>query len=408
MKKHILFLFLFFVLLSFSQEIEQQKKLKRYIRPSVYIDIYTTNYTDIKNLRLDSKGIYSSRINKRRNNQESYAFRLINFGFTLPVFTKTWENEEKAHMPTFNLIFTGNGLIAKPMFAIIENNHRLQKIGLGLRAIYTDGKKSTFFVNFSPFISQDQTTIKSPTIRFSASFVYNYTFNKYFSFRVGLNKSYLLAELGYYLPFIGFRAGKLDGIYFSFQLPRNASLNFPIFKNKIYGSVFFKPIGGIFNYDNTDENLNELLPNENLASKKLIRDNIQFRFNEFLLGFLSDFKINQNISFYASVGFSTNRNLGFAIDDNKKLINRSILKLGLANSLFLNFGATFTFGQAKKTYNNYQMQDAFYINNSFDAGDINLGNRELNIQNAEKEKVKTTKTSEIDYKDIKDLIYDVE
>lgn len=409
MNKILLILFIFFAYKGISQENESPKKLKRYIRPSVYLDIYSTNFTDIKNLRLDPKGVYASKIKNRRNkNQEEYAFRLINFGFTLPLYTKTWENNEKANLPTFNLLFTGNALIAVPDFAIIENDHRLRKFGLGLRAIYTDGKRSTFFVNFSPFISQDASTIKTPTLRFAASFVYNYTLNKYFSFRVGLNKSYLLAELGYYLPFIGFRAGKLDGIYFSFQLPRNASLNFPIYKNKIYGSVFLKPIGGVFNYDNTDQNLNELVPNENPVNKRLLQDNIQFRFNEFLIGFLADFKLHQNVSFYVSTGFSTNRNLGFALDNNNKFVNRSLIKLNLSNAIFLNFGATFTFGNAKKTYNNYQMQDAFYLNNSFDTGDINLGNRDLTISNPEKEKVKTTKASDIDYKDIKDLIYDSE
>lgn len=402
----ILFCFTTFVN---AQDIEAKNRLKRYIRPSVYIDVIATNYTEIKNLKVDSKGIYANKIKNRINsNQEEYAYRLINFGFTLPIITKTWENSLKINSPTFNLLFTGNALIASPLFEIIENNHWLQKFALGLRAIYTDGKRSTFFVHFSPFISQDQNTIKSPTLRFSASFIYNYTFNKYFSFRVGLNKSYLLAELGYYLPFIGFRAGKLDGVYFSFQLPRNIAINFPIYKNKLYGSVFLKPIGGVFNYDNTDGNLNELIQNQNLINNKFIQENLQFRFNEFLFGFLADFKLNQNINFYISTGISNNRNLGFAMDNNKKLINRSFLKLPLSNALFINFGATFTFGQAKKTYNNYLMQDAFYLNNSLDNGDNNLGNRELNVSTNENEKISKTTKNEIDYKDIKDLIYEIE
>lgn len=85
-----------------------------------------------------------------------------------------------------------------------------------------------------------------------------------------------------------------------------------------------------------------------------------------------------------------------------------VIKRGLTNAIFLNFGATITFGQAKKNYNNYQMQDAFYLNNSFDTGDNNLGNRELNVENMDNKKIPKTTSTDIDYKDIKDLIYDVE
>lgn len=401
-KIYILIIFTFSNI--FSQNEALPKTVRRYIRPSISLDYYGTTSKGIYNYRL----LNFQRLRTRRNANDEidYSFRMVNFNFTLPLFTKTWENPESMIRPTFHFILNGNAISALPNFSEIEDKHRLTKVGLGLRAIYSDGKKSTFFVNFSPFFSQDQTTIRNPTLRVSALLVYNYTFSQKFSFRVGLSKSYMLAELGYFLPVLGFRYGKLDGVYFSFNIPRNVSINFPLLKNKLYASVYTKPIGGIFNYDNSDNSLAEL--NEN-ASKERIGTNIQYRFYEILTGFLVEYKPNSNFTMFASLGFSTDRTIGFASDENRKFRHKSVAILKVRPTVFLNIGATITFGQAKKTYNNSLLEDAFYLNQTFDAADMNTGNRDLRIdKNTANDSPKTIKSSDIDYKDIKDLVYDAE
>ena len=192
------------------------------------------------------------------------------------------------------------------------------------------------------------------------------------------------------MPVIGFRIGKLDETYFSFQFPRNMSLNFPMGK-KCYGSIFIKPMGGLYN----------ILNNDSLYKG---RDSIiQFGRYEFLNGFRLDYTGGKHFAFFISMGITTNNHIAFAsysYGKNKKGQVAPFYHQKFQANTFLNFGLSYRFGKAKKVYNNMNMYDVFDLNGTFDAGDNNSGPAGRDIP--KKGDLKDMKA--IQYKDIQDLI----
>lgn len=350
---------------------KKARPVRRYIRPTIFTNYYTTSKRDIVN---NTKFV-------------SYNFSQYNMGFYFPFYTNTWLRNDSSTLANIHLLATGSVLAAMPYFSGLEEQYMLYKGSVGVRAIYNTGRKNIWFFHISPFFSQDDNTISKPTGRFSSVFLYNRTVNKNFSYRLGMLKTFLFGDR-YYLPVIGFRIGPLDGTYFSVQLPKHISLNFPIGK-KLSTSIFIKPVGGLYTISNI---------NTNFIDKGSI---VQFGRKEFLNGFLLNYRVNNNISTYFSAGIANTRFISFAVSSGSTGYLESFFSKEIEPTAFFNLGLTIRFGKSIKSYNNINMYDVFDLNNQYDPSDENFGPQNDDIPRiTEKDKI----IKNIQYKDVEDLI----
>lgn len=345
-------------------------EIKRYIRPCIYLNNYKTPEKEL-----------------RKRQVKSYSFKQSNIGLYVPLYTNTWVRSDSLTLSSLHLLAVGNFASAIANFGGFDKNLEFYKLSLGLRTIYSTGRKSVWFFDASPFLAEDNIGGSNKTWRYSATIVYNRTVSKNFSYRLGITKTYLFGE-GFNLPIIGFRYGPLDGVHASFYIPRNITLDFPM-GNKFWGSVFVKPVGGRYNFFNPDTAFNR------------IGYTVQYAHREYLTGFMLDFRPNKNISFTLSTGIATQRYVALAEDVNADGKGyEPFFAASIAPCLFTSFSASIRFGMAKKINNNYEMYDVLDMNNMFDPGDNNMGPTNGNIPNNPNE----IKVNNIQYQDIKDLI----
>ena len=355
---------------------QHPKEIKRYIRTCFYLNTYNTPTKNINKITSKTGRLFNS-----------YGFRQSNFGLYVPLLTNTWYRKDSVTLSSFHLLTTGNFATAKPTFGGMAKNPEFYKISIGLRGIYSSGKKNIWFVDFNPFLAEDNINYV-PTWRYATTIVYNRTVSRTFSFRIGYTKTYLFGE-GLNLPLLGCRIGPLDNMHLSIQFPRSAEFDFPIGK-KFWGGVFVKPVGGRYNYLNPDTSFNAGIDHT-----------IQFGRYEFLNGFLLDYRPNRNISVNVSMGLVTERNIALSENTNAEGHGyEPFFKAKVAPVLFFSFGASVRLGSSKKINNNYELYDVLDLNNTFDPGDNNMGPTNGNIP-ANPSRVRV---NNIQYMDIKDLI----
>lgn len=362
-----------FLYTSFSRHMTESEKKKRpvrrYIRPCIYSNFYTTAKQSIPSAQL-----------------KSYKFSQANTGFYFPLYTSSWYRKDSISLANFHVLTTGNLLSASPRFSGLEKQHRLYKFSIGVRAIYNTGKKNIWFFTVSPFVSQDNYTISSPTSRLASVILFNRTVSKKFSYRIGVIKTFIFGNR-YHLPIIGLRIGPLDGTYLSIQIPKNISLNFPI-NPKLTGSIFIKPLGGIYLFSNVNTNFYQ-------------GDSVfVFGRYEFLTGISTSYRINNDFSCFMSAGIANKRKINFA-GDNFEGTFKSFYRTDVAPTLFINMGLTIRLGKVIKVYNDINMYDVLDINNAFDPGDDNDGPLNTDIPVLPKDNAAIKK---IQYKDVEDLI----
>lgn len=328
--------------------LQQVRVPKHYFNHTYYFDYYSPGKRQLDTLNTVSKQL------------RSYSVSQICLGFNIPIVTKDFYNEDSTKISNLHFLLTGNYSSINLRFAGIDK-HKLTKTVIGFRALYNNGKKSIFFVELSPFSTQDKGHSYTRTTRLAATVLYNCAVNEYFSFRVGFTRSFLWGNR-LNLPYIGIRVGKLDKVNFSVQFPRSISLNIPVGKY-IRTSLFTKPQGGLYTFANTDSlPLGDINDNEKLF----------FGRYEFLAGARMDILPMKYFNFYLSTGFTTQNNISFYPTTGKKdnLVSyQDFYKEKINSSMFINFGLVFRFGKTKSIYNNSGIYNGIDINNSIDGGD---------------------------------------
>jgi hypothetical protein len=229
------------------------------------------------------------------------------------------------------------------------------------------------FLDFSPFVTQDNGYNFTKRYRSAYSIIYNYTSNKNASIRVGLTRTFTFGNR-FFIPYVGLRLGNVNGFNFNIQFPRSMSINFPIGKN-VRTSIYAKPQGGVYSFANTDELY--YLNNDR---------NINFGRYEYLLGSRFDFNSNKLIGFYLGAGISSQNGISLFSETYNKNNNGKLNHFyaeKLSGALFVNIGLTVKFGKTKSIYNNYNLYDLIDLNNSTEAGDntIYTGNSEIPKKN---------------------------
>jgi hypothetical protein len=340
---------------------------KHFIRPTIYINAF---------------GSGKQKIKKATNTE--YRFSQSNIGGYFPLITKI--NYDKHLMQsTFQLIGFGNILTSRPRFSLFSEYHRLTRLNLGCNSIYTKGK-NTFLLTLSPFKAQDKTSLKTSSWRMSWMFIYNRTVNENFSFRLGYVRSFVL-DGNPNLPLVGFRIGRYDGVHLTAQFPRNVALNVP-FGPKLFFSIYVKSIGSIYDMRDVE-----------YAAVNYSR--VVFRRNDFQRGFEFNYKGGSHFNFYFGMGvtqgnikFSEKQNFNFASNSG------SIASGNITRAVFTSFGLQYSFGSAKRVFNNQTMLDAMKLNQQAANSDLNTNPNMITPNNVGKEQ----QIKNVQLKDIEDMI----
>ncbi len=365
------FVFLNTKLLAFKDDsLKVKKQAKHYFHTLIYSDFYATGKRDLSDINFVGKKLKSYQVNQ------------FIFGFNTPLFTKDFYNKDSTVISNFHLLLTGGYSAVTPKFSGITTDHKLSRTSLGVRAIYNMGRRSILYAEFSPFMTQDNGYSYTKRYRIASALIYNFTVNKYFSFRLGYARSFTYGNR-LNLPYVGIRVGKLDGVNLSIQFPRSISFNVPIGKY-VRTSLYTKPQGGMYSFANSDSIY--YLNNDK---------NLTFGRYEFLGGMRIDILPSRFFSFYLSSGLTTQNNINFYSEtfnrNNRHRLN-SFYKEKIDGSLFVNFGLVFKFGKVKSTYNNYNMYNALDLNSTDIGNNVNTGNNQVP---AKEKKIKNVSPSEV-------------
>lgn len=356
-----------------NDSLKMAKPARHYFKTTVYSDFYGSG-----NRSLSGKTFVSEKLKTYRANQ-------FTLGFHAPVFTQDFYRKDSTRISNLHLLLTGSYAAMSPQFEGITRQHTLSKMSIGLRAIYNTGRKSIFYVELTPFTTQDVGFRYTQKYRFATTVLYNCTVNPYFSFRLGFTRSFIFGNRNR-LPYIGIRVGRMDGVNLSVQFPRSINFNVPIGKY-VKTSLYTKPLGGLYSFANVDSLY--YLNNDR---------SINFGRYEFIGGLRIDVLPVNLFNFYVSAGITTQNYIGFYSETFNRRRQGTLApfyKEKIENSLYLNFGFAFKFGRVKSIYNNYNLYDAQDLNNK-DADNISNGNSQIP---ARYKKPKSAKPS-----DVQDLI----
>lgn len=365
------FVFLNAKLLAFKDDsLKVKKQAKHYFHTLIYTDFYSTGKRDLSDINFVGKKLKSYQVNQSV------------LGFNVPLFTKDFHSKDSSVISNFHLLLTGSYSAVTPKFSGIAKDHHLSRTSLGVRAIYNMGRRSILYAEFSPFVTQDNGYSYTKRTRIASALIYNFTVNKYFSFRLGYARSFTFGNR-FNLPYVGIRVGKLDGVNFSVQFPRSISFNVPIGKY-VKTSLYTKPQGGMYSFANSDSIY--YLNNDK---------SLNFGRYEFLGGARIDILPSRFFSFYLSSGLTTQNTINFYSETfnkrNKQQLN-SFYKEKIDGSLFVNFGLVFKFGKVKSTFNNYNMYNAMDLNSTDIGNNVNTGNNQIP---AKEKKIKNVNPSEV-------------
>ena len=358
------------------------REVRNYIKPTLSFIVLGSGQRPVK-----------GNVMALNNRLGEYKYAQTSLSFLTPIYTRTrFAGADSTHVNTFHLLFTVNALTDQPQFAGLEKQHRLYKVGIGLRGIWAFNSRCVLLADVSPFATGDKYNEQATKIlRLGSTLVFNYMVSPKFSFRVGVTKNFLLGNK-FYLPMLGIRIGKLDGpVYFQLQFPRHASLTIqpgPKFSINIYSRSY----GGLFNMSNGD-------------SLYLGTDSvIQFGHFGIANGVRLDFRPSPNFNFYVTGGMMVRNQVwlySYTFNQQNDLRPLTPFYRGRPDpAAFVQAGLTMRFGKAKKSSGNYLMYDVFDLNNTMDPGDNNNnpGNGEITPA------MKKMEMEKVQYKDIQDLV----
>ncbi|MBK9283412.1 MAG: hypothetical protein IPM51_03745 [Sphingobacteriaceae bacterium] len=356
------------------------KKAKHYFQTVILLDGYTKPTKDLN----DTTQLIGERL-------KTYGIKQGILYINTPLATFEHRTSDSMVSKNTHLLLTFNRMSLRPQFEGI-NDHELLKTSLGARIIVNPGKKGVWFFDISPFVTRDASDPKSKSyFRMANTFIYSHNKSERFNWRLGLTKSFLWGNR-FYLPFVGFRFGKLDKTHFSIQFPRSMSLNMPI-NEYVQLSLYTKPQGGMWNFSNFDS----------LYTLKA-ESTVHFTRYEVNTGLRVDGRIQHWLDFYFAMGFSTKNKITFysnnANNKNSKLpYSKYFYEKAPAATLFFNFGLIFKFGKTKSYYKNRNIYDAIDLNNTVGGGDDNVSNNNFQIPIESKRKAEDLK-----FKSLQDLI----
>lgn len=358
---------------------------KHFIRPAFSWSLYATG----ERPAIGNRPALNNKLGEYRYLQSVWSF------YT-PLYTKAKFSADSSSLNTFHLLATFNSVIDRPEFSGLSEQHRLYKTGIGLRAIAGLGKNLVLFADATPMIFGDAyDRANTRVLRWGATLAANFLVNPGLSFRFGVTRSFLFGNKNF-LPMIGMRIGKLDGlVYFNIQLPRTVSLHIQP-TEKFAFTIYSRTQGGLYNFSNKDS---IYLGND---------DVIQFGQTGIANGIRFDFRPGPNFNFFASGGFAVRNRIWFySYTYNRANDLRPLAPFYEAKpqgTIFVHVGLTWRFGKSKNAQGNYLMYEIYDMNNSNDPGDNNTmpGNGDI------RRSAKAKEMHKVKLEDVGDLIQETD
>ena len=365
------------------------------IRTALNIDFFST-----KQVGLIAKSKKLAAVN--------YGFSEFSLGFYTPVFSLSSKKiaDNKTYRSNFTLLATGSFVKSNPTFDFFTTERHFIRVSGGLRALYFNGNKSLWMANVSPFIAEDNISIKNPKWRMYGDLIYSRVVNKNFSYRLGLSYTYRFGGGGL-IPVLGIRIGDYNKHFLSIQFPRNISYNVKL-SPKIYIGAFIRPNGGIYRFK-----LNK--PDHSLVQSNIENKNVVMTRTDYLSGLMLNYAATPNIYLSFNTGFVYNRTVELSQNNNfngkggNSIFRGTGRTLNIENSVFANLSLTFYFGKPTYSTGFSPLIEMKSLNNSYDAGDLNNSNdattndmNQVSDKNITKKEAKTS--LEDNYKDIQDYL----
>lgn len=344
---------------------------KHYFRTVIVIDAYRKPETNIK----DTLDYQSRRL-------KTYGVKQLDLSFYTPLATFE-EHPDSTTITNSHVLLTGNYTAFRPVFEGIDQ-HKLVKLGIGIRYIYNSGRKGVWFIDAAPFVTKDVTYASRGYFRLGSTIVYSHNAKTWFNWRLGITKSFQWGNR-FYWPFIGLRFGRLDKINLSIQFPRSINLNMPVGSRFIF-SLYTKPQGGMYNFSNHDS-----------LDKRKTETTFNFTRYEINTGWRIDYRTGPNFNFYIAMGVSSRNNITFYSERANRSRPRAPYRTyfysqNMTPTLYLNFGFVIHFGKTRAYYNNKTLYDAMNINSTMN-GD---GNAPIPLT--------PKKKSELNLESVRDLV----
>ncbi len=328
-----------------SYEATGAKTPKHYFNTVITLDAYRKPEKNLK----DTQDYISRRL-------KTYGVRQFDLSFCTPLITID-DNSDTTVIKNSHILLTGNYTVLRPAFSGISD-HKLVKLGVGIRYIFNTGKKGVWFIDAAPFVTKDVSFDSKGYFRLASTLIYSHNVSDRFNVRLGVTKSFLWGNR-FYWPFIGVRFGRLDKTNFSIQFPRYISLNVPVSSRFLF-SVYSRAQGGMYNFSNHD-------------SLYFRKQDATFSFTRYEIntGFRFDFRFGKNFGLYIALGASTRNNITFyserANKNRPRQPYRTYFYSEKANpSLYLNLGCVIKFGKTKSYFNNKNIYDAINLNSTMD------------------------------------------
>ena len=398
-------LILYVLLLVITQTVIAQDTISSKAKPSLDDD-----YKIRTSINLDLFGTKERNLiaNSAKLKKVKYSFSEFSLGFYTPLYSYTSSKiaDNKLYKSNFTLFATASFVTSSPDFSFYRTDKSFTRISAGLRAWYFNGNKSLWMLNVSPFIAEDNISIKHPQWRMYGDLVYSRVVSKKFSYRLGASYTFRFGKGGF-VPVLGVRIGDYDKHFLSIQLPRNISYNVKI-SPKTYLGAFVRVNGGIYRFSIKS-------PDQTVFQDNLDNQNIIMTRTDYLSGISINTAASPNLYLCFNAGIVSGRTVDLRM--NEKFNGNggaSVFKgkgttLNIENSIFLNVSLTYSFG--KPTYQSAfsPMLEMKALNNNYDAGDLNNSNdattNDMNkVSSDDINKKEARSNLEDNYKDIQEYL----
>jgi len=271
----------------------------------------------------------------------NYSDKSVQFGFSVPVYQniKIKENDEELSLTIISL--NSRNVIRKPEIGFINYNRIIFAPSFGVSVLTSSSKKNFWLVSLNTSLSEDQESIKTPTMRFEGSGLFIRRVNPEFSYHAGVIYSYIFGR-EFIFPLLGLRKEITKQFIFSCTLPLSVAFRYYPENRGSFFSVYMQPYGG-----------SALIANRDLLFG--LNEKLKLQNRQIFLGAGARIKLPKDLYLSIDAGFLSNRKLTFSKSNSTLRNADNVYQTKIANTQFIQIGVIYKFSPNR--YTNYIKND---------------------------------------------------
>jgi hypothetical protein len=271
----------------------------------------------------------------------NYSDRSVQFGFSIPVFQNIKIKEKDQELSLTIISLNSRNTIRMPRIDFINYDKTIFSPSFGMSVLTSTSNKNYWLFSVNTSLSEDQVSIKSPTLRLEGSGLFIHRINPEFSYHAGLAYSYVFGR-EFIFPVIGLRKQFAKQFIFTCSLPVSVALKYYPEDKGTFFSVYMKPLGSSALTANGSQmfGLNEKLWMQN---------------RQILSGAGARIKIHKELFLNIDGGFLSFRKLTFSKSNSNLRNTDKVYQTKIANTEFIQIGFTYKF--LPNRYTNYIKND---------------------------------------------------